>query len=114
MITAAEARAKVILAWSEQELQTHLIGVAESLGWMAYHTHDSRRSQAGYPDLHLIHPVRGISLFRELKSTKGRISPDQKKWAHALRLAGHDFAYWYPVDVVTGAALEQLQAGRNQ
>ena len=114
MITAEQARAKVILSWSERQLQDHIVGTARALGWMVYHTHDSRRSEPGYPDLHLVHPVRGLSLFRELKSTKGRISPAQKEWAHALRVAGFDFAFWYPVDVVTGAFLEQLQAGATR
>lgn len=109
MITAEQAREKFILAWSERELQDHIIGVARALGYLAYHTHDSRRSEPGYPDLHLVHPVRGVSLFRELKSTKGRISPDQKKWGAALTAAGFDFAYWRPADVVSGAVLHQLQ-----
>lgn len=111
-LTAAAAREKFIMSWSERELQDHIVGLARSLGWLAYHTHDSRRSEPGYPDLHLVHPGRGASLFRELKSTKGRISPDQRKWGAALTAAGQDFGYWYPADVVTGAVLEQLQGRR--
>lgn len=109
MITAEQAREKVLLSWSENQLQDHTVGIAQALGWMAYHTFDSRRSQAGYPDLHLVHPVRGLSLFRELKSTKGRISPDQRKWGAALTAAGFDFDYWRPADLVSGRILAELQ-----
>jgi hypothetical protein len=113
MITAAEAREKVILSWSERQLQDHIVGLARSLSWMAYHTHDSRRSEPGYPDLHLIHFGRRLSLFRELKSTKGRISPAQIEWGEALTRAGHDFAIWRPADVVSGAVLATLQGKGN-
>lgn len=114
MITAAEAREKVILSWSEKDLQTHVVGLARGLGWMSYHTFDSRRSDRGYPDLHLIHPITGASLFRELKSTKGRLSPAQVDWSAALRTAGHDFAVWRPADVVSGAIVMQLQEGARR
>lgn len=114
MITAAQAREKFILSWSEDELQTHIVGLARSLGWWTYHTHNSRRSNPGYPDLHLIHGGRGVSMFRELKSHKGRISPDQRKVGDLLLGAGHDFAIWRPADVVSGAVLAELQGKGNR
>lgn len=114
MITAAEARAKTILAWSEIQLQTHIVGLAEGIGYLSYHTYNSRRSNPGYPDLHLMHPRWCVSMFRELKSQKGRMSPDQKTWGAGLLAAGHDFAIWRPSDVVSGAVLEQLQAGARR
>jgi hypothetical protein len=106
-IAAAEARAKFIESWSEKELQEHIVGVARSLGWWAYHTYDSRRSQAGYPDLHLI---RGTaSIFRELKTKKGRLSPAQVECSSRMLAAGLDFAVWRPADVISGAIVQQLQ-----
>jgi hypothetical protein len=113
MITAEQARLAVLNSWNEKQLQDHIIGVAHALGWLAYHTHDSRRSEPGYPDLHLIHAGRGISLFRELKTRTGRVSPDQRKWGAALEAAGHDFAIWRPVDLWSGLILEQLQRGKH-
>lgn len=109
MMTAAKARELFIMSWSEEQLQNHIVGLAKGLGFLAYHTYDSRRSEPGYPDLHLVHAVRAVSMFRELKSTKGRVSPDQKKWGHALTAAGHDFAIWRPADVVSGRVLAELQ-----
>lgn len=106
-ITAAEARAAFIESWSEKELQTHILGLALGLGWRAYHTYDSRRSQKGYPDLHLI---RGShSMFRELKTKKGRLTPEQVEWSAALLGAGQDFAVWRPADVISGEIVRQLQ-----
>jgi hypothetical protein len=111
MITAEQARLAVLNSWNEEQLLQHTIGVAKALGYLAYHTHDSRRSEPGYPDLHLVHDGRGISMFRELKTRTGRISPDQRKWGAALTAAGHDFAIWRPVDLWSGLILEQLQRG---
>ena len=50
--------------WSEAALQNKVVEVATMLGFLVYHTHDSRRSQAGELDLHLVSrtvPSRGLS-----------------------------------------------------
>ena len=76
--TLASAPADV----SEAAFQATVLELAALRGWHAYHTHDSRRSQKGFPDLVL---VRGGSLiFAELKSAKGRISAEQQGWHDAL------------------------------
>lgn len=67
---------------SEQELLVQVRQVAGLYGWMVYHTHDSRRSDAGFPDLVLVRPPRLI--FAELKSEKGRIRNAQKRWLMRL------------------------------
>jgi hypothetical protein len=87
----------------------------------AYHTHDSRRSQAGFPDLVLVRPPRLI--FAELKTAKGRVSPAQGEWLEDL---GHvaskvgpriEVAVWRPDDlqriaeVLAGAGMDP-DAGR--
>ena len=58
--------------------------------WMA-HTHDSRRSYAGFPDLVMVHvppeSERGAMprlIFAELKGPKGRLSHAQRGWLWAL------------------------------
>ena len=39
---------------NEAELQRNVLSLAAMTGWLAYHTYDSRRSQAGFPDLVLV------------------------------------------------------------
>ena len=109
MITAEQARADIINAWTEKQLQEHIVGLARGLGWKAYHTYDSRRSEPGYPDLHLVHPIQRRSLFRELKSRRGVVSPDQIEWGQALAAAGQDFDVWRPADVINNRVLYVLQ-----
>jgi hypothetical protein len=43
---------------SEAALQALVVGVAQLYGWAHYHTHDSRRSDEGWPDLVLCRPPR--------------------------------------------------------
>lgn len=109
---------------SETELQDAILRAAVPLGWLAYHTYDSRRSTAGFPDLALVRAPRLI--LAELKDAKGRVSPDQSRWAHELELVAavvEDLAgvaistgglvvyrLWRPADWDSGAILRELQA----
>lgn len=62
---------------SEAELQRMVTRLADTLGWtLQYHTHDSRRSQAGFPDLVLVHPGQGRIVYAELKTMKGVVYYD--------------------------------------
>ena len=38
----------------EREWQAQVVSAAQALGWTTYHTHDSRRSDKGWPDLVLV------------------------------------------------------------
>jgi hypothetical protein len=59
-------------------------------GWRWYHTHDSRRSPAGFPDYVA---VRGPELiFVELKAERGRVRPQQREWLEDLIVVGHAVA----------------------
>jgi len=69
---------------AEAELQDAIRQAALYQGWLCYHTHDSRHSPAGFPDLCLVHPRTGKFIFWELKSGKGTVSPEQQKWLDAL------------------------------
>lgn len=113
-MTAAELRDREINAWSEKDFQQCVINLAESLGYrLIYHTHDSRRSQPGFPDLVLVNPKTRRVLFRELKSAKGRVSTDQQRWGEGLMLAGADFDFWYPKDWASGKIMDQLKGGNH-
>ncbi len=66
------------LEMSEAELQSLVRDAADLHGWLTYHTHDSRRSDAGFPDLVML---RGrYQLVVECKSATGRLRPDQVVW----------------------------------
>lgn len=60
---------------SEAAFMDTILQAAELYGWWTYHTHDSRRSTAGFPDLVLVKPPR--VLFLEVKSERGRLSREQ-------------------------------------
>ena len=68
---------------TEKQFQAQVVQLATTLGYLVYHTYDSRRSQAGFPDLVLV--GRGRVVFVELKTAKGRVSPAQKIWLSKLR-----------------------------
>ena len=59
-----------------------LLDAAVPAGWMAYHTYDSRRSTAGFPDLVLVKPP--VVVFAELKTENGRTSKEQEDWREKL------------------------------
>ncbi len=71
---------------SEEELYASIRDHPTLLrGWRLYHTRDSRRSPAGFPDLVLVSRGRGRLLFVELKSDTGRVRPEQAEWLDVLR-----------------------------
>lgn len=72
----------------------------------SYHTHDSRRSQPGFPDW-VIAGKNGV-LYRELKSESGRVSRAQNRWIARLRESGQDVDVWRPADLKSGRITREL------
>lgn len=79
--------------------QAKVIELAKLYGWRWYHTYDSRRSNAGFPDLTLVKGDRLV--FAELKSPKGRVSREQREWLEALAATGAEVGLWRPEDLPT-------------
>jgi hypothetical protein len=79
---------------SERSFMDSVVKYAEVMGWSAYHTHDSRRSQAGLPDLILRRRPRVV--WAELKSERGRLTPAQREWIADLRACGQEAYIWRP------------------
>lgn len=96
---------------TEAELMRAVTELARSLQWLVYHTHDSRRSQAGFPDLVMVRGDRVV--YRELKSTAGRVTEEQQAWLDALSAAGGDAGVWRPVDLEQGRVAEDLMRGER-
>jgi VRR-NUC domain len=87
-------------------LDAHVRRLCDDLGLLRYHTHDSRRSPSGFPDLVCVGP-RGV-LFRELKRQQGKVSPEQREWLDALTVAGQNAAVWRPASLLSGAIAAEL------
>lgn len=84
-------------ALSERQWQAQVLRLAGLHGWMAHHTHDSRRSQPGFPDLVLVRAGRLI--FAELKTDTGRLRPEQAVWLDELQRTPAEVYVWRPADV---------------
>jgi len=81
----------------ERDFQQQILDLAGLYGWaLKYHTHDSRHSAKGWPDLVLCRPPE--ILFVEIKTEKGKISPAQSAWLEALRACGLEALLWRPSD----------------
>lgn len=77
------ARERIADAMTENALQDTVTSALTTCGWWWYHTHDSRRSTSGFPD---VFAVRGDRmLFAELKSQAGVVSPRQRAVLALLR-----------------------------
>lgn len=81
--------------------EAELLGFVRDLAllrrWLVHHAGDSRRSDAGLPDLILVRPPRVV--FAELKTERGRLRPAQVEWLDALRACpGVEAFVWRPSD----------------
>lgn len=79
---------------TEAHFQAGVLRLAGMLGWLPFHTFDSRRSNPGFPDLFLVRRERAIAA--ELKSERGKATADQELWLAALSGAGIEAYLWRP------------------
>ncbi len=107
---SAEYQLLLAKKMSERQLQDQVVELAERMGWLTYHVFDSRRSNAGFPDLVLVHPRQRRTLWRELKSEAGTLRPEQKKWLLTLQTAGEDAELWRPRDWFAGTIENELRS----
>lgn len=91
----------------EAAFQSQVVQLAQTFGWLVQHTRPAKQGDrwltpiqgdAGFPDLVLAHPVRGI-IFAELKSATGALSEAQYLWGHTLREGGGEWRIWRPSDL---------------
>jgi len=86
-----------------------LVELLGRFGWLAYHTHDSRHSAAGFPDIIAIRDGRLLAI--ETKSSSGVVSSDQRAWLVAFAGVPGAAAYVIrPADDLSG--LLAIMAGR--
>jgi hypothetical protein len=97
---------------TEAQLQEAVRQLAVRYGWLYYHTHDSRKSPAGFPDVVLVRrgddKKKARLIIAELKNDKEKPTADQQAWLDALgsvrgeQVYPHDIfeAYlWRPSDL---------------
>lgn len=113
-----EIRKVIAATMTEDELEMAVRGtpqepgLARRRGWEVYHTRRSRGSDPGFPDEVFVRGDR--MLLVELKTQKGRMSPDQKRWREKLeRIAAiHpavEYYLWRPSDWFDGT-IERILA----
>jgi len=73
---------EVLAGISEKELQSAVLEALGYMGWLCYHTFDSRRSHPGFPDLVAVKGSR--SMYVEFKSENGKMRDAQVEWLDAL------------------------------
>lgn len=109
MITDDDPR----LGMTEADLQAAVLELAALFGWQTYHTRTSIGSRAGFPDLVLWHEAGKVTLFVELKSTRGVARSDQIRTLESLAAAGNWVAVWRPVDWLNGTIHDRLRKASN-
>ena len=77
---------------TEDALLATVKAMAKQLGWLVYHTHDSRRSDAGLPDIIAVR--KGVLIFAELKREGQKPTPAQNEWIGALATVQAEAEHW--------------------
>ncbi len=89
-------------AASERDFLARILKLAHVCGYLAYHTHDSRKSAPGFPDLVFVQPPsaqrpHGRLLFAELKTQRGKLTTEQAQWMQVLQtVPGIECYVWRP------------------
>lgn len=104
-----EPRKVLDAAMTERELFESVRAHLDAFGWLWYHTYDSRRSGAGFPDIFAIR--KGKALAIELKSQRGQLTDEQWRWFIAFDVAGIDCHLWRPSHLSDGTIEECLRGG---
>ena len=97
-------------AISEKAFQAQIVELARLRGWLCYHTHNSRRSASGFPDLCLVRLEKAGQwarlVFAEVKTDTGPLTREQREWLLYLTLVpGAEVRVWRPDD---WQAIEEL------
>ena len=83
---------------SEKAFMAAVVRFATQQGWKVYHTHDSRKSTPGYPDLTMAKAGCPV-IFAELKIAGEKPTIEQQAWLDTLRQAQHTQVFlWRPSD----------------
>lgn len=109
MTTASSPRLPVLAAQpSEREFERAVVELAHLYGFKVAHFRPARTGSgwrtavsydgAGFPDLVLVHPIRGLHWYRELKVGNNKLDDNQASWQCWLISAGANYDTWRPRD----------------
>lgn len=107
MATAATVLAAQAAAMPEAVLSEEVRRACKTLRLLAYHTHLSKHSAAGFPDWTILNPRTGDILYRELKRERQHPTAAQQEWLDALAVHG-DADVWRPSDWLSGRITREL------
>lgn len=94
---------------SEAEFERRVMALARSLGYLAFHPHSARHSEAGFPDVSLLRERDGRLVHAELKVGAGTVRPMQRRWlAAAARNPALEWYLWRWV--FPGAVMDEIAA----
>ena len=82
---------------TEKQFQRQVEQLAHTLGWSVYHTWNSMRSVAGFPDLLMLRGPRCV--VAELKVGGKQPTPAQQAWLAAFCAAGIETYLWQESDM---------------
>ena len=99
-MTPAELQRQQAAVMMERELQDGVRALCAQLKLRQYHTWDSRRSEAGFPDSVIALP--GEVICAELKREKKRPTADQVWWLDHFTRCGYRCFLWRPTHLLSG------------
>ena len=85
---------QTVMCQTEKAFQSAVRDYARLRGWRCYCVWDSRNSPKGWPDLVLLRPPRLV--VAELKSTRGRLTKEQRETLNMLVACGVESYAWWP------------------
>lgn len=80
--------ADILKAVPEDEWQFTVKRTAETFGWTVFHTFDSRRSDIGFPDLHLLRERDRRQIVIECKKDGEQPTPAQLNYLELFHRCG--------------------------
>lgn len=110
---AVPAKSKPDVAYdaiTEKAWQAEIVEALGYLGWRHYATWTSLHSVPGFPDIIALHPRARDVLVAELKTERGKATPQQLEWLAWFERVGIDAYLWRPSDI--DEVLERLRHPR--
>ena len=93
---------------TETDLREQVRDLCKLFGWKMYFSWTSLHSPRGFPDLVLACPERKRVIFAELKSDKGKLTPEQVEWLDVLGKCGQEVYVWRPAQIESIARLLRI------